>query len=297
MSSAADPNRWRPAPFLPESEARDGALIFVVAVLCFLACITGLGVLAADRATRDWSGQLAGEATVIVRARGGETPDAAAARAAEALAGVPGVSEARALEREKAYDLIRPWLGDVADLEDLPVPRLVAVTLDHEKPADGPALDRALRSQGVDAVVDDHSVWIEDIRRAAGFVRWAGLSIFLLIAAAAGAVVAFATRAGLAARRDVVEVLHLSGAEAGFIARLFQIRFARVAGLSGLLGAGAAAAIGAAARLAGGGEGLTPALPLAWSDLLAVLPCPLLAAGVAALAARVTAGALIRELA
>jgi cell division transport system permease protein len=119
----------RPRPF------RDGdALIFVVAVLCFLACLTALGVLAADRAARGWSGQLTGEATVIVRPHGGESPDAAAARAAEALAGVAGVAEARALEPQKAYDLIRPWLGDVADFEDLPVPRLVAVTLDRERP-------------------------------------------------------------------------------------------------------------------------------------------------------------------
>lgn len=296
MSQMFDPARWRPAPFLPEAEARDGALIFVVAVLCFLACLTALGVLAADRAARGWSGQLVGEATVIVRARGGETPDAAAARATEVLAGVAGVAEARALEPEKAYDLIRPWLGDVADLEDLPVPRLVAVTLDDEQPASGAALDRALKAQGLDAVVDDHSVWIEDIRRAAGVVRWAGAGVFLLIAGAAAAVVAFATRAGLAARKDVVEVLHLSGAEDAFIARLFQLRFARIAGLAGLLGAAGAAAVGALARLAGGGEGLTPALPIAWNDLLAVLPCPVLAALVAAVAARLTASALIREM-
>lgn len=296
MSQMFDPARWRPAPFLPEAEARDGALIFVVAVLCFLACLTALGVLAADRAARGWSGQLVGEATVIVRARGGETPDAAAARATEVLAGVAGVAEARALEPEKAYDLIRPWLGDVADLEDLPVPRLVAVTLDDEQPASGAALDRALKAQGLDAVVDDHSVWIDDIRRAAGLVRWAGAGVFLLIAGAAAAVVAFATRAGLAARKDVVEVLHLSGAEDAFIARLFQLRFARIAGLAGLLGAAGAAAVGALARLAGGGEGLTPALPIAWNDLLAVLPCPVLAALVAAVAAGFTASALIREM-
>ena len=49
---------------------------------------------------------------MIVRPRGGETPDAAAARAAEALSGAAGVAEARALEPAKAYDLIRPWLGD-----------------------------------------------------------------------------------------------------------------------------------------------------------------------------------------
>jgi cell division transport system permease protein len=296
MSEMFDPARWRPAPFLPEKEARDRALIFVVAVLCFLACLTAMGVLAANRAAAGWTGEINGEATVIVRPKGGETPDAAAARAAEALAGTAGVTEARALEPAKAYDLIRPWLGDVSDLEDLPVPRLVAVTLDPRHPANANQLNAALRSQNVDATVDDHSIWIKDIQRAGNLVRGLGALVFLLIAAAAAAVVTFATRAGLAARADVVEVLHLAGAEDGFIARLFLIRFARIAGLAGLIGAGAAAALATGLRIAGGGEGLTPALPLAWSDLAAVLPCPLLAALVAAVAAQVTAMALIRDM-
>jgi len=292
-----DPAKWKPAPFLPEKEARDGALIFVVAVLCFLACLTAMSVIAANRAASGWTGQLTGEATVIVRPRGGETPDAAAARAAEALSGVPGVAEARALEPAKAYDLIRPWLGDVSDLEDLPVPRLVAVTLDPRHPADGKRLAAALKADQVDATVDDHSLWIKDIRRAGGLVRWLGGGVFLIIAAAAGAVVAFATRAGLAAREDVVEVLHMAGAEDGFIARLFQVRFARVAGVAGAMGAAAAAVLAGGLRLAGGGGGLTPALPLAWSDLLAVIPCPLIAAVVAATAAQLTAMKLIRDMA
>jgi cell division transport system permease protein len=296
MSELFDVTRWRPAPFLPERESRDGALIFVVAVLCFLACLTALGVIAADRAARGWTGQLTGEATVIVRPRGGETPDAAAARAAEILAGVPGISEARALEPAKAYDLIRPWLGDVSDLADLPVPRLVAVTLDPRHPANARTLAQALKTQDVDATVDDHSVWIKDIRRAGGVVRWLGAGVFALIAGAAGAVIAFATRAGLAARRDVVEVLHLAGAEDGYIARLFQGRFARLAGVAGLIGAVGAGLVGALLRLIGGGEGLTPALPIAWGDLLALLPCPLLAAMVAAGAAQVTAMRLIRDM-
>lgn len=296
MSEVFKVSEWRPAPFLPERETREGALIFVVAVLCFLACLTAMGVLAADRAARGWTSQITGAATVIVRPRGGETPDAAAARAAEALAGVPGVSEARALEPQKAYDLIRPWLGDISDLADLPVPRLVEITLDGAHPADAAVLDKALKAQGIDAAVDDHSLWIKDIRRAGGVVRGLGAGVFLLIAAAAGAVVAFATRAGLAARRDVVEVLHLAGAEDAYIARLFQARFARVAGFSGLIGAAAAAAVGVGLRLAGGGEGLSPALPLAWSDLLAVVPCPLVAALVAAAAAQFTAVRLIRDM-
>ena len=296
MSELFDVTRWRPAPFLPERESRDAALIFVVAVLCFLACLTAMGVIAADRAARGWTGQLTGEATVIVRPRGGETPDAAAARGAEALAGVTGVTEARALEPAKAYDLIRPWLGDVSDLADLPVPRLVAVSLDPKRPATAAALRQGLKAQDVDATVDDHSVWIKDIRRAGGVVRWLGTGVFALIATAAAAVVAFATRAGLAARRDVVEVLHLAGAEDRYIARLFQVRFARLAGVAGLIGAAGAGLVGAILRLMGGGEGLTPALPIAWSDLLAALPCPLFAALVAAVAAQATAIRLIRDM-
>lgn len=291
-----DVARWRPAPFLPDTDARDGSLTFVVAVLCFLACLTLLVLLAADRAARDWTGQLEGQATVVVRPKANETPDGAAARAAETLAGVKGVTEARALEKEKAEALIAPWLGD-ADLSDLPVPRLVAVQLDREAPAEAAALDRALKAQGLDAVVDDHSAWMEDIQRSARTMRWAGAAIFGLIAFAAAAVVAFATRAGLASRREVVEVLHLSGAEDGFIARLFQLRFARMAAVAGLFGAGGAAIMGALLRLAGGGQGLTPVLPIAWIDLAFVLPAPLAAAAVAAIAARFTAQAMIRELA
>ena len=292
MSEAFDAARWRPAAFLPEQDARDPALIFVIAVLCFLACLTALGALAGDRGARGWTGQLVGEATVIVRARGGETPDAAAARAAEALAGLAGVTEVRALEKEKAYDLIRPWIGDVADLDDLPVPRLVAVTLDRKTPATAASLDQALKRQKLDAVVDDHSIWIKDIRRAAGVVRSTAIAIFVLIAAAAAAVVAFATRAGLAARRDVVEVLHLTGAEDSQIASLFELRFARIAAVAGA----SAGVLGGVLRMIGGGEGLTPALPIAWLDLLAVLPCPVLAALVAAVAARLTARRLIKDL-
>ncbi len=294
MSELFDPARWKPGPLLPPRDNRDGALTFVVAVLVFLACLTAIGTIAADRAASGWTGQLQGAATVVVRAKGGESPDTAAGRAAEALAGVKGVSEARALEKAKAEALLEPWLGEDAILDDLPVPRLVTVDLDPAAPADAAALDRALKAAGLDATVDDHGIWIADIERSARTARWFALAIFLLIAAAAAAVIGFATRAGLAAHHEVIEVLHLSGARPGFIARLFQVRFARTAAVAGLFGAWAAAIIGGLVRLAGGGEGLTPVLPVAWLDLAAVLPAPLLAALVAASAARLAAVGLLK---
>ena len=132
------------------------------------------------------------------------------------------------------------------------------------------------------------------MERAGLVVRAAAVAACFLTAAAAAAVIAFATRAGLAARHDIVEVLHLTGARDAFVAGLFRRRFAGLAFRSGALGAVAAAALGALARLYGGTEGFTPVLPLAWVDLLAALPCPLLAAGVAAWTAQRTALSILR---
>lgn len=296
MSELFQVARWKPGPLLPPRDARDGALIFVVAVLCFLACLTAFAALAANRAAHGWTAQLTGSATVVVRARANESPDSAAARAAEALAGVRGVVQAQALPREKAEALLEPWLGKEALVADLPTPRLVTLELEPGAPPTAATLDKALKAAGVDATVDDHRRWIADIERAADIARLAALGVFSLIAAATAAVIAFATRAGLAARRDVIEVLHFSGAEAGFIAGLFQNRFAVMGAVAGLLGGAGAAIIGALARVFGGGAGVAPVLPLAWIDLAAALPCPLAAALIAGLSARLAASRIVGEM-
>lgn len=282
-----DLETWRPAPLLPRDDEREFSLHFVVAVLCFLACLAALTGVAADRAAQGWARQIRAEATVQIRPRLDETGSAAAARAAEVLAGVRGVTEAAALEEDKARALLEPWLGR-AVLEDLPVPNLVAVSLDPEAPASARRMEEALAAAGVDAVVDDHARWLGDVERSAALARWIAGSIFALMAAAAGAAVAYATRAGMAARKDVVEVLHLSGAHDDFIASVFQARFAKLAAVSGLWGMGGAAILAGGVIVLGGPGGFTPALPMAWSDLLVVSPCPLVAATVAALAARFT---------
>jgi len=287
---------WKPGPLIPRGDARDGGLTFVIAVLCFFACLAALGAVASDRAARGWTAQLQDSATVLVRPKDGESADAAAARAAETLAGVRGVSEARALEKDKAQALLEPWLGKEALADDLPMPRLVALELDPDHPPGAAELRQALKAGDVDASVDDHSLWIGDIVRAGVWARAAALGVFVLTALAAAAVIAFAARAVLASRLQIVEVLHLSGARDGYIAGLVARRFAAMAFAAGLGGAALAAALGAGLRVLGGGQGLTPVLPVAWIDLAALAPCPLLAAGVAALAARGAAMRLLREM-
>ncbi len=295
MTAVEDRGPDPAASILPAQDGRDLGLVFTVAVLSFLACIAVIAALAADRAAQGWARQLSDSATIQVRPLGGETGPEAAARAAEAVAGVKGVAEARAMDRKSAEALLEPWLGKGNIPADLPLPQLVTVDLTPDHPASVADLNRALAAAHVSAAVDDHSRWMADVRTSGNVVRLSAAIACLLIATAAGSVVAFATRQGLAARRDVVEVLHLCGAEDQFVARLFQMRFAALATRASAYGALAAAAVGAILRLTGGTDGFSPALPIAWTDLLACLAAPALGAVVAALSARSVAMAILRE--
>ena len=276
------------ARLLPEDAGGRGWLIGLIAVLCFLACLAAVGALAADRAAHGWARQLGAEATVQVRPRVGETGAEAAARAAETLAGVTGVSEAAAMDRKTAEELLRPWIGD-AVLPDLPVPFLVTVRLDPDVPASAVTLSRALAEAGLDASVDDHSLWRGEVERSAGLITILAVIAFLLTAAAAGAAVAYAVQAGMAAQTAVIQTLSLNGASDSRIAWLYQRRYGLMAAGAGAVGALAAMVLVAALRLLGGTEGLTPALPVVWMDALMLSPCPLLTATVALVAARFTA--------
>jgi cell division transport system permease protein len=283
----------RRAALLPRDPGGERWLASLIAVLCFLACLSAVGAVSADRAAHGWARQLRSEATVQVRPRVGETGAEAAARAAETLAGVPGVTEAEAMDRKTAEALLRPWLGD-AVLPDLPIPHLVTVRLDRTAPASAVSLSRALSSAGLDATVDDHSLWRGEVERSAALITVLALAAFLLTAGAAAAAVAYATRAGMAAQTGVIDTLSLNGASDSAIAGLYQVRYGLVAAVAGGIGALTAMILVAGLRFLGGAEGVTPALPLMWSDVLILSPCPLLAATVALAAARFTALARLK---
>jgi cell division transport system permease protein len=110
--------------------------------------------------------------------------------------------------------------------------------------------------------------------------------------------VIFATRAGLAARRDTIELLHLIGAEDGYIAKQFQRHVARQAVQGGVAGVVLAIMILLAIQiLAGGvGAGLLPGMGMAWWHWLALLVLPLAALLLAIFTARLTVLGALRAM-
>lgn len=236
---------WRPEPRTtnpivpPQSMARR-ALLALVAIMSFLACLSvGAVSLVHDRA-RDWQRQIAHEVTIQVRPGDGGPVEERVARAADIALQVPGVTAATPLGEDQATALLAPWLGRDFDRSELPVPRLIAVQVTAD--ADLGALSRRLRDEVPGASLDDHGLWLERLSAMANVVLLVGSAVVALVLTATALSVVFATRGAMAGNREVIAVLHFVGAEDSYVAAEFQRHFLLL-GLKGA-GLGGAAAIG-----------------------------------------------------
>jgi cell division transport system permease protein len=233
----------KPSQLIPENTMAGNALTIVVAIMCFLACLTLGSVTLVRDASREWQGDILREVTIQVRPTDGRDAAADAARAASIARLFPGVSSAEVLTDEQSSALLEPWLGTGLDLSDLPVPRLIVVRVSDPNGVDLAELARKIKADVPTATLDDHRAWTSRIQTMASATVLVGLSILALVFIATILSVVFATRGAMAGNKDVVSVLHFVGAEDGYIAREFQRHFLMLGLRGGLAGAAAAAVL------------------------------------------------------
>jgi cell division transport system permease protein len=245
-SATQEPSLRRMGRVLPREEGAI-SLDLVIAVMAFLAALALGGVLIAQRTAESWQAGLAGRLTVQIMPEGDTAPTGETNAAIQVLRATPGVIYAAALSDAANLALVEPWLGRDAVIAALPFPRLIDVQLAPGATPDLARLQTRLKSAAPHAVLDDHGRWIDRLRYTANSVVLAALTILVLIAIGTAATVAFATRAGLAAHHEIVQLLHLMGAQDRFIARAFEWHYFVAAGIAAALGATLATLIFAAA--------------------------------------------------
>jgi cell division transport system permease protein len=280
----------------------DRMLPFLVGAMAVLAALAIAGWAGAASLARHWQ-QGAGSALTVqvprAREAAAEGDGTRLDRVLATLQAAPGVASARPLSEEELGELLRPWLGSGAERLAIPLPAVIAVRLDDSSFATG-ALARRLDTIAPGTLVESHGVWI---RRLAVLARslqaCAGLAV-LLVAAVAAAVIAVATRAGLSARREAIEIVHGLGATDGYIAARFAGRATLLAAAGGATGALVALPVLLGlANLAAPFSGAAPE-PASPADLVAALPAPLWLAlpalpGAAAAIGFLTAQATVRR--
>jgi cell division transport system permease protein len=280
-------------------EAGAISLDLVIGVMAFLAALAVACVLLAGRTAEGWREGLVGRITVQILPQGGAAPEAETAAALDVIRATPGIVRAIVLSDAETLRLVEPWLGKDTVIADLPFPRVIDVETNPGAEIDSVALAERLKRVAPNAVLDDHGRWVDRLKSASGAVMWSALVVLALIALATAATVAFATRAGLAAHREIVMLLHLMGAQDRFIARAFEWHYFIAALAAGLIGAmiatGAFVAVGALEQMGFAAVPFLPPLGLNLAELPWLLLVPVVAAGIAWATARLSVVSALRE--
>ncbi|PWJ84820.1 cell division transport system permease protein [Pseudaminobacter salicylatoxidans] len=232
----------RVAPIVPPANIAGRALVFVIAIMTFLSCLT-LGAVTLVRDTASvWQNQIAREATIQVKPVEGVDMDASLEKAARIASQFSGVRGVKIVDRAATARLLEPWLGSGLDIDELPVPRLVIVTIDQDNPPDFNGMRQLLQPEVPGVSLDDHRTWVDRLVAMAHTTVTLGMAVLVLMLSATVLTVVFATRGAMAGNGHIIEVLHYVGAEARFIAREFRRHFLLI-GMKGAAAGGAAAMV------------------------------------------------------
>jgi cell division transport system permease protein len=213
----------------------DRLLVALIAAMALFATCALAGHEAVSQMAKRW--QQGANAAVTV-----QIPNPTPARmeaALGALRALPAVREAQAVDPGRMAELLRPWLGDVAGL---PLPGVIELRL-ADLAADPVLIGDRVAEAVPGAVTEAHGVFVARLAAVARALSAAALMVVLLVAVVGASVVVLAVRAGIAARRDSVMVLHMLGAADRDIAGRFARRTAWLALLGAILGVGLAAGV------------------------------------------------------
>jgi cell division transport system permease protein len=227
------------ASIVPKATIAGHALIAVIAIMTFLASITIGAVMLLRAAAGDWQADLAREVTIQVRPVAGRDIEADIAKAAAIAGAVSGIASVRPYSKEESTQLLQPWLGGLV-LDELPVPRIVAVAIVPGGAPDLEKLRASLAAQVPPASLDDHREFVDHMRVMTRTIVAGATGVLALVMLATVLSVTFATRGVMATNRQVIEVLHFIGAKNGFIAGHFQRHFMLLGLKGGAIGGGLA---------------------------------------------------------
>ena len=294
----------RPAAIISRNTASLASLGVTMTVMCYLAALAIAALIMVNQAVDNWNRGLAQEFTVQVKVLSAVDVEQELTKASALLEATPGVLKAEVLNKAQAMKLLEPWLG-TENLDDLPVPRLIRVTINPALPPDYTILQRQLEARVKGAVLDTHGQWRDELARAGMKFSVLAIAVLVLISLGAITLAGFGARAALETNREVVDVLRLVGAENRFIARQINRRFLRLGLGAGLLGLMMALltlfALGWLGQMSGAGldQATIGLLPSSWRFDKMTVSCLLLVPAFSAIlvtvSARVTLLRLLRS--
>ena len=156
------------------------------------------------------------------------------------LRATPGVLGAVVLNDEQMQDLMVPWLGTDAVISELPLPKLIDVSVDANHPPRLEQLKADLANAVPDAILDSHRIWLGELVRFANAVLTLLCLVLVLLFATVAVTVVYTTNASLSIQEYVLSLVHMLGAKDLYITNRYAWHNFKVAISGSLIGFGLA---------------------------------------------------------
>lgn len=205
------------------------ALVMAIVAFMLLLAISLSGSLSnSSNAQRD---------TLLLHVPAQEKQEHIASEIITALISEPDIKTAKMVGDKELIAQMRPWLGNIEHVEDLPVPTLIRIQLSDTYSEE--VFNRIKTNmQAIDAsvIVDAPAQWSENYSKFSSMIQWVLLVFSIALLAGLLGLLSFAATTAIKLHKRTVILLHSIGSTDNYIAAQFQINSALLALKGALIG-------------------------------------------------------------
>ncbi len=224
----------------------DSSTLFLkvmISIAVFLFAVTLAGVMSINSMLQNWNQSILGSLTVQIMPINNVNKEKALeetldhqARAVKFLEGLNEVEKVTPLGDAQLEELIKPWLGDGINIQDLPIPRLIDVRIKKGAEIDFMSLSEKLAEVSPQASLDNHKLWLNKLIKFADGLKMMAMSVLLLVIVVTSGAIFYSTKTSLGLHRYIIEILHLMGAKDAYVAQQYARRTAQLGFVGGIIG-------------------------------------------------------------
>ena len=209
---------------LPLKQASPFFLAWIAMLMTFVATLTLFASMSLTNIISHWNGVISGSLTIQQ-----PTYDLLGLdRQEDALKELQAISELleqqsfvesfHILDDAQMEALMSPWLGDLSQMNELPIPKLIDVQLKKDIPFSLEMLKNEINVLAPYAKVDSHRIWLSHLVDIAGGIQKTIFVIIVLLILTTAFTVIYTTRSTLLLQENTLDLLQLMGAKDSSIA-------------------------------------------------------------------------------
>lgn len=225
-----------------KSDINKGFLPFITAFMVFLASITFATAMIGNDLTSDWNKRMSNNITIqvlpdIKNKNPNKEIEDRIKNITLILKQTPGIKSSHAMTLNETTELLKPWLGEIGKNKlDIPLPRIITVETSDVIPLNIRALTEEIKNYSNLITIETYESWMNEFSKTISALQTLLGLIIILILSTTAITIAYATKSGLIANKNVIEIMHMVGAHNKYISKHFSNQMMELSIYGGIVG-------------------------------------------------------------